>query len=332
MEYYNTLNVSKTASQDEIKKAYRKLALKWHPDKAPNQKQEEYSTKFKEISEAYNVLQDEEKREIYNRYGKEGLNEHEQMGEGFNPQDIFAEFLNKGAFGKMQHGFPFNEMQHGFSFGGQFNTKKQAPDILIKILLKLKEVYTGIQKKVSFNKQVGDKKEQTSITIDLPAGCQNNLKIIKKDEGHEIEGHDNGDIIIIITHEKNSIFKIIENNLIMEKNIKFGTSLLGTKFMVKHINGDKINVQIDGPIQDGDIRIIPNLGVPHMENNQMGDLVIKFNVNNKFKITEDVEEVIRTIFPVDKFKLCDGENLKAIDPTLFKEEQTNDGGIECNQS
>ncbi|XP_048754678.2 dnaJ homolog subfamily B member 6-like isoform X6 [Ostrea edulis] len=108
MDYYQVLSIKRDASEVDIKKAYRKLALKWHPDKNPDQK-EEAERKFKEISEAYEVLSDKEKREIYDKYGKDGLTGEGgggyndfNMGGGFtgfhpfhfrNPDDVFKEFF-----------------------------------------------------------------------------------------------------------------------------------------------------------------------------------------------------------------------------------------------
>ncbi|XP_076829639.1 dnaJ homolog subfamily B member 6b isoform X2 [Brachyhypopomus gauderio] len=102
MEYYHTLGIPQHASPEDIKRAYRKQALKWHPDKNPDNK-EEAERRFKEISEAYEVLSDEHKRSIYDRYGKEGLNENggrgnyeDHFGGGFtfrNPEDVFREFF-----------------------------------------------------------------------------------------------------------------------------------------------------------------------------------------------------------------------------------------------
>ncbi|XP_059827862.1 dnaJ homolog subfamily B member 6b [Hypanus sabinus] len=102
VDYYQVLGVHKHASQEEIKKAYRKLALKWHPDKNPDNK-DEAESKFKQLSEAYEVLSDSSKRDIYDRYGKEGLTNAGgggRHGEGFdfgftfrNPEDVFREFF-----------------------------------------------------------------------------------------------------------------------------------------------------------------------------------------------------------------------------------------------
>jgi DnaJ-class molecular chaperone len=112
-DYYEILGLNKTATNDEIKKAYRKLAMKYHPDKNPNNKEAEQ--KFKEISEAYGILSDEEKRKIYDKYGKEGL-EH-NGGMNFNPDDIFKHFFG---FGDES---PFGSFFG--NFGNSFNKTKK---------------------------------------------------------------------------------------------------------------------------------------------------------------------------------------------------------------
>lgn len=110
MDYYEILGVNKSATNTEIKKAYRKLALKWHPDKNPERK-EEAEKKFKEISEAYEVLSDKEKRDVYDRYGKEGLM---QGGGGYNDYDFGGDFHGF-------HGFHFRDPEEVFRefFGGR---------------------------------------------------------------------------------------------------------------------------------------------------------------------------------------------------------------------
>ncbi|XP_051266908.1 dnaJ homolog subfamily B member 6b isoform X1 [Dicentrarchus labrax] len=135
VEYYQILGVHKNATQDDIKKAYRKLALKWHPDKNPDNK-EEAEKKFKELSEAYEVLSDESKRNIYDRYGKEGLSggggggggggHYEHFGgSGFtfrNPDDVFREFFGgRDPFADFFADDPFDDF-----FGGGRNRQRGA--------------------------------------------------------------------------------------------------------------------------------------------------------------------------------------------------------------
>jgi molecular chaperone DnaJ len=131
-EYYEILEVSKTATKTEIKKAYRKKAMKYHPDKNPGDKEAEEM--FKKINEAYQVLSDDEKRAIYDRYGKAGL--EGQIGSGSSGfggfEDIFEDF---------------------FGFGGRGEKRKETPynlDILIEVTLEFKEAVFGVKKEEKY--------------------------------------------------------------------------------------------------------------------------------------------------------------------------------------
>ena len=138
-DYYTILGLQKNANDNDIKKAYRKLAMKYHPDKNPNDKQAE--EKFKEISEAYSVLSDPEKRKIYDKYGKEGLNQ--QGGMNFDANDIFKHFFG-GGFDDDNFN-PFSNF-----FGGSFNQssykqpkKQKGRDIISQLKVELKDLYNG---------------------------------------------------------------------------------------------------------------------------------------------------------------------------------------------
>ena len=130
--YYEILGIAKDASESEIKKMYKKLAVKWHPDKNPENK-EESEKKFKEISEAYQILSDPQKREIYDNYGEEGLkNDHDSDGNNFgSPDDIFKMFFGG------QH---FNMNQ---------NSRKKTTNKIINIPVNLKEFYNGSKKRIT---------------------------------------------------------------------------------------------------------------------------------------------------------------------------------------
>ena len=145
-DYYSILGINKTASQDEIKKAYRKMALKYHPDR---NKDPGATEKFKEIGEAYEVLSNPEKKDIYDRFGKEGLENHGHMPSG-NAADIFNMFFGGGS--------PFSGMFGGNSFGrgnpfsGMFgggNMEEQPENLFIKINISIQEVFNGGTKTVS---------------------------------------------------------------------------------------------------------------------------------------------------------------------------------------
>ena len=148
-DYYEILNVSRNASQDEIKSAYRKLAMKYHPDQ--NQGNKEAEEKFKEVAEAYEVLNNPDKRRLYDNFGHDGVRSR-GMGGGFHdPFDVFREVFGSGGFGSIFEDF----------FGGGTTSRsrrrsyrQQGSDLQIKLKLNLEEIATGIKKKVKINKLV----------------------------------------------------------------------------------------------------------------------------------------------------------------------------------
>lgn len=141
-DYYNLLGIDKNSDENDIKKAYRKLAMKWHPDKNLNNK-DEAEKKFKEISEAYEVLSDKEKRDLYDKYGKDGLNGGGMHGD---PSDIFKHFFGGGGQ-DMFNGGMFN--------GGSSSRNNKRQNVIVKeVLLTLKEIYTGVNKDIEIEKNV----------------------------------------------------------------------------------------------------------------------------------------------------------------------------------
>ncbi|XP_024531797.1 dnaJ homolog subfamily B member 4 [Selaginella moellendorffii] len=198
IDYYSVLKVDKNATEDDLKKAYRKLAMKWHPDKNPNNKKEA-EAKFKQISEAYEVLSDPQKRTIYDQYGEEGLKgqvpppgatggTNFANGAGpnvfvFNPrnaEDIFAEFFGgsspfgMGGFGRSASRSPFGDGMFG-GFGGTENVfrsfgqdggslstgPRKAPAVENKLPCSLEELYTGSTRKMKISRNIADPSGKT---------------------------------------------------------------------------------------------------------------------------------------------------------------------------
>lgn len=172
-DYYEILNVGKDASDSEIKKSYYKLAREFHPDKAPDDKKDEYTKKFQKIGEAYEVLSDKEKREIYDSMGKDGL-KNGGMPNNMDPFDIFNSMFGGG-------GNPFGGSGFGFNFGNQQNKqqKRKNKESVYHLNVSLKDVYKGITKKLKntkniiINKETGQKVETKDLesTFKKCGGC-----------------------------------------------------------------------------------------------------------------------------------------------------------------
>ncbi|RIA89230.1 hypothetical protein C1645_772896 [Glomus cerebriforme] len=169
-DYYSVLGVSRSASSREIKKKYKQLSKKYHPDKNPGDKEAEQ--KFVQLAEAYEVLSDDEKRQIYDKYGEEGLKQQNQGGGGFhNPFDIFASFFGGG------------------HFGHQSQSERQGPSIVMELEVELKELYLGTQIEVDVSKQVicehcrgsGAKNANDVITCNVCGG--RGMKVVKQQLG-----------------------------------------------------------------------------------------------------------------------------------------------------
>jgi molecular chaperone DnaJ len=142
-DYYEVLGVSKSASADEIKKAYRKLAIQYHPDKNPNNPEAE--DKFKEAAEAYEVLSNAEKKQRYDQFGHQGLGGNGGYGGGMNMDDIFSQF------GDIFGGGGFDSFFGGGRGGGR-RTKK-GTNLRVKLKLTLKEIANGVEKKIKVKRQ-----------------------------------------------------------------------------------------------------------------------------------------------------------------------------------
>ncbi|MDD3716452.1 MAG: molecular chaperone DnaJ [Candidatus Marinimicrobia bacterium] len=148
-DYYDILGVGKTATAEELKKAYRKLAVKYHPDKNPNNKEAE--EKFKEAAEAYSVLSDPEKRQRYDQFGHEGLRQNGFGGGGFSGQgmsmdDIFSQFgsIFGDAFGGGFSSF--------FGGGAQQRSSNRGADLRVNLRLSLEDIYSGVKKQIKLNR------------------------------------------------------------------------------------------------------------------------------------------------------------------------------------
>ena len=316
--FYNILGVDESSSSEEIKKAYRKLSLKYHPDK--NQGNLESVKMFQKISEAYEVLGNPEKRNEYDNIRKNPFSRMANMnGSGMpfdnmnmNMDELFSNIFFGGMGGAGPFGNPFGMPgmvpQHGhgpnikiFRNGVPVNMSLEKPTPIIKtIVINMEIVLNGGKIPVEIERWIlenGNKVfEQQTIYVDVLKGVDNNEIIILRDQGNVIDNNCKGDIKIFIKIENDSIFQRKGLDLIMEKNISLKESLCGFSFDLKYINGKiyTINNQSGNIIPPNYNKIIPNMGLTR--DGHTGNLIIIFHIDFPTTISNDKIELLKSIF------------------------------------
>jgi curved DNA-binding protein len=284
-DYYTVLGVSKTATPDEIKKAYRKLAMKYHPDKTKGDKAAE--EKFKKISEAYAVLSDAKKKQEYDTFGSTGFQQRysqEDIFKNFDFSDIFRDF------GFKDFGFG------GFSGGmGQRSRREQRPkgsDLVYEMPLTLQEVATGVNKTISL--QHGGKAEQISVKIPKGMIEGKKLRLTGKGEPGPFGGSP-GDLYIQAKLVKDPVFEVQEHDLYIDKTVKLSEALLGTDVPVSTIKGKEITLKIPEGTQHKTKMRLAGMGLPKMNSTEKGDLYVRIHVKMPRKLTDEQKKAIEKL-------------------------------------
>lgn len=296
-DYYKMLGVSKSASLEEIKKAYRKLALKYHPDQ--NQGDKAAEAKFKEISEAYAVLSDPEKRKQYDMFGAEGFQRkftQEDIFRDFDFGSLFREF-GFGSRGRGQTHFRSGGSPYDSSFGG-FGGRPQGmkgQDLLYELSLTLQEVITTTKKVISY--QVGGRQEKVSVKV--PAGISTGKKLRLAGKGQPGPyGGSRGDLYIKIKIRNHRLFKREGDDLFLTKEIKFSEAISGSEIDVPTIDKKTLRLKIPPGTQSNAKFRLKGHGMPHMKGNGRGDAYVQVTIavpkklNKKQKaFVKELEEV-----------------------------------------
>ncbi len=251
MDYYEVLGVKKDGSSQDIKKAYRKLAMKYHPDR--NKGNKEAEEKFKKISEAYAVLSDPEKRKQYDTFGESGFQQRysqEDIFRGFDLGDILKEFGLGGMGGNFRatggQGSPFEAFffQGGGPGGGHASHRAaqqqvKGSDFTYELAVSLNEILTGAEKTISL--RVENKTENVSVKI--PKGIKAGQKLRLAGKGAPSPyGGPPGDLFLIISEQPHPVFTRDGNNLVVEQQISFSKACLGSEINVKSLEGKELKV------------------------------------------------------------------------------------------
>lgn len=270
-DYYKILGVERSASQDDIKKAYRKLAVKYHPDKNPDDKVAE--EKFKEISEAYQVIGNADSRKKYDELGanwKQYENAGFGGGQGFNASG-FSDFFDM-FFGGAQGGagFDIRDFMGGMGGGRRSTRPAKGSDLNATISLTLLEAYQGSQRMLDLN--------GNTIKISIKPGVRDGQVLRIKGKGSPgRNGGDNGDLMIKAVIMNDPAYQRDGDDLIKNVNIDVYTAILGGKITVSTLKGD-VNVPIKPQTQNNSTLRLKGLGMPHYGKEGAGSLLLKVQI------------------------------------------------------
>ncbi|KAF8394640.1 hypothetical protein HHK36_020854 [Tetracentron sinense] len=331
--YYDILQVPKGAADDQIKRAYRKLALKYHPDK--NQGNEEANKRFAEINNvwqlvfigfiridwlsAYEVLADREKRNIYDRHGEEGLKQHAAgggRGGGMNMQDIFGSFFG----------------------GGQADEEEKivkGDDVVVELDATLEDLYMGGSLKVwreknilksapgkrrcncrneVYHKQIGPgmfqqmteqvceqcpnvkyEREGYFITVDIEKGMQDGQEVVFYEDGEPIIDGEVGDLKFRIRTAPHDRFRREGNDLHTTITITLVQALVGFEKTIKHLDEHLVDISSKGITKPKEVKKFKGEGMPLHFSSKKGDLYVTFEVLFPTSLTEDQKTKIKAV-------------------------------------
>jgi len=296
IDYYKILGVSKNASEDEIKKAYRKLARKYHPDLNPDNRAAE--KRFKEINEANEVLSNPENRKKYDEYGKDW--KHAEEFEKAKRQQR-AQYAHAGAgrssfgggFGQGDFSDFFEAMfgnRGGDPFGGSHRTQAQfkGQDLRAELQLNLTDVYRSHKRTLTIN---GKK-----IRITVPAGLEDGQEIVIRGHGAPgVQGGPNGDLYIKFRIVNNTNFQRKKANLYLEKEIDLYTAILGGEITVNTLDGI-VKLKVKPETQSGTKVKLKGKGFPkYKKEGQFGDLYITYKVKLPTKLSEKEKALFKEL-------------------------------------
>lgn len=315
-DYYEVLGLKKGASADEIKKAYRKLALKWHPDKWSQSSDEEKKTaeaNFKEVAEAYDVLSDDNNRARYDQFGHAGMGGAGGFGggaggfegAGFDPFEIFNQFFGgAGGFNggsrtyTFNGGNPFSGFGGGSPFGGGFGggaRSYKGADRRTTVKLTLQEIATGVTKK--------GKIQGEEISFTIPAGVLDGqqLKLSGKGYPSQVQGGQAGDLIITIEEIPDKELLRDHDDLVYNLLIDFPTAALGGPVEIPTLDG-RVRINIPAGTQPGKMLRLKGKGLPSAGGYGTGDLLVNILVYVPEKLSDIEKKAIEGFRESDNFK------------------------------
>ena len=281
-DYYEVLGVNKNASDDEIKKAFRKLAIKYHPDKNPGDKEAE--AKFKEANEAYSVLSDKTKRQRYDQFGHSGVG-GAGGGAGGNPFEGFN--FNGQSFNFDFGGGGFGGLDDilGAMFGGGFRGVRRGRDYRTTTTIDFKEAIFGCTKNVSVDGE--------QIKLRIPAGIYDGQSIRLNGKGGPApqEGGQRGDLYVEVRVRAHKRLTREGDLILSEVTISMVEAVLGTEVDVETVDGE-VTMKIPAGTQPGTNFKLSGHGAPRLGSDERGPHIVTVNVEIPENITRKQKELI----------------------------------------
>jgi DnaJ-class molecular chaperone len=274
MDYYSTLGLKRGANADDIKKAYRSLAMKHHPDRGGDEK------KFKEISQAYEFLTDPQKKSIIDMGGDPNSQGGFHHGRGDPFEFHFGTEDLNDLFGNF-----------GFGFGGRPQRRNRSLSINVEI--NLEEVLTGKEINAEVGVPGGSKK---MINIEIPPGIQHGQQIKYQGMGdHSMTDIRPGDLIVNIFVRLHSTFRREGNNLIFEKSITIWDAVLGAKIAINTLDKKTLHITVPPGTQPDTVMSCTGEGLPDMRTKHRGNLLIRIKVSVPRNLTHDQYQKIQEL-------------------------------------
>jgi curved DNA-binding protein len=318
-DYYEVLGVKKTATEDEMKKAYRKLAMKLHPDRNPGNKQAE--ERFKEINEAYAVLSDKQKRTQYDQFCPSGFSQRYSQEDifrgfdisdlfkdiGFSQNDVFSRIFGGGGGGGRKskgHYGGFGDLfgqrgGQGYDFGGanaggypgEEPMGGKGQDVEMEMSLTFQEAAMGGEKKVRFNR--GDRIEE--VTVKIPAGIESGKKLRLSGKGMEgMRGTPAGDLYLKVKVGEDPIFKRDGSDITVDREVKLSEALLGATVEIPTLDGSK-HIKIPAGTQSHSRIRLKGFGLPRLQGGGKGDEYVRVIVRVPKTMNEKQKKLIEDL-------------------------------------
>ena len=310
-DYYEVLGVSRNVEADELKKAYRKLAMKFHPDKNPNDKKAE--EQFKELSEAYDVLSDPQKKQSYDQFGhmgaqggfRSGANPFEGFGgfqkgprpggpgfSGFNNsqfdpnsesfQDVFGDIFSD-VFGAQRRG----------PGGPKASARARGADLKYTLNIIYEEAALGCEKTISFVRHRAGKEDSAKLSVSVPAGVKPGQRLKLTGEGDSATaGGAVGDLYVIINVLEHPLFKRVENDVYLDLPINFVDATLGVTVDVPTLTG-RASLKVPPGTPSGQIFRLRNKGFSSVSGSETGDMLVKVQIDVPRELSETEKDSLR---------------------------------------